>query len=113
MHTRNTGTCTKTQLHTRLVEIITEETEATFGADAAAESYLTAAAEGAGLLEARGPNAFAFMHQTFQEYLAARHLTRSSTKAIGEISRVCHDPRWHEVVRLAAGYIGVIREDDD
>jgi HEAT repeat protein len=113
MHAKNTGTVTRSWLMDELTALITASTGDEFGATQAAEGYLKVASEGVGLLEARGANAFAFLHQTFQEYLAARHLTRSSKKAIAEITAVCHDPRWHEVVRLAAGYIGVIREDEE
>lgn len=57
----------------------------------------------------------AFLHQTFQEYLAARHLwlKRPRSQAVERVLEVAGDPRWHEVVRLTAGFVGVIQEDDE
>jgi hypothetical protein len=112
---RNTGTCSKQQLQERLVEILREYNPNLdeLKAEQTAESYITSAAERSGLLEARGTNTFAFMHQTFQEYLAARHLAIPHRKVTERGLKVARDPRWFEVIRLTAGFIGVIQEDDE
>ncbi|MCP4657758.1 MAG: NACHT domain-containing protein, partial [bacterium] len=111
---KSTGTCHRQQVQERLVEVLIEFNRGEIEAEKIAESYIAAAAERSGLLEERGTNVFAFLHQTFQEYLAARHLrlARPSSGAIERILEVTPDPRWHEVVRLAAGFIGVVQEDD-
>lgn len=56
-----------------------------------------------GLLREQGFRRFAFLHLTFEEYLAARGLLESVAVAEPELvlRRCVLDPRWREVVRLA------------
>ncbi len=56
-----------------------------------------------GLLIERGYRRFAFLHLTFEEYLAARGLLESVVVECPDhlLQRYALDPRWHEVLRLA------------
>ncbi len=56
-----------------------------------------------GLLIERGYRRFAFVHLTFEEYLAARGLLESVVVERPDdlLQRYALDPRWHEVLRLA------------
>ena len=112
---KSTGTCHRDELQERVVEILEEMGTPAYLATETAESYISSAAEVSGLLEERGANVFAFMHQTFQEYLAARHmwLAKPQKEALARILEISEDPRWHEVVRLAAGFIGVVQENEE
>ena len=108
MHAEANRDIRRDRLQTKLVEILTHDFDKSeFDAIAIAESYLASAAETSGLLEARGPGTFAFIHQSFQEYLAALFLARPPSKAVGKIRSHCQDPRWTEVIRLAVGHLSI------
>lgn len=58
-----------------------------------------------GLIVARDGNAFAFLHRSFREYLAARYLIQTNAiRDLTAVSTACHtDPGWwREVLALAA-----------
>ena len=108
MHAEANRDIRRDRLQTKLVEILTHDFDKSeFDAIAIAESYLASAAETSGLLEARGPGTFAFIHQSFQEYLAALFLARPPSKAVGKIRSLCQDPRWTEVTRLGVGHLSI------
>ncbi|MDJ0800442.1 MAG: HEAT repeat domain-containing protein [Calothrix sp. MO_167.B12] len=71
-----------------------------------AKSFLVYIQERAGLLDEQGKNCYAFVHKTFQEYLAAeyidyRHSNDDSFKVVlDSIGEHLHDPHWREVLLL-------------
>ena len=60
----------------------------------------------AGLLIERAPGRFGFFHLTLQEYLAGRAITRRRSETAVHLARHWLDPRWREVLRLAAAHQG-------
>ena len=114
MHSESTGTRHERQLRAELVRILERYDINTLDAEAEATRYLEAAKQ-SGLLTERGTRLLAFVHQTFQEYLAANHLwlQRPQKEAQDRVLAVAGDPRWHEVVRLCAGFVGVIQRSPD
>jgi HEAT repeat protein len=82
-------------------------------AEETAEGFLRAASEQTGLLQARGEDAYSFLHQIFQEYLAARHAARPPHNAFERIANHLHDPRWREVILLTAGYVGAVLDQPE
>ncbi len=83
----------------------------------AAWRFLEDVREYAGLLLERGPGEYGFIHLTFQEYLAAVAIALRGQRDVGPVSQVlaAHvgDDNWHEVTRLAIGYIGIIQQRDE
>jgi HEAT repeat protein len=108
MHSEANRDVGRDRLQAKLVQVLIEDFDKSeYDALAIAETYLASAAETGGLLEARGRGTFGFVHQSFQEYLAALYLARPSSKAVKKISGLCHDPRWTEVIRLAVGHLSI------
>ncbi|AFY56430.1 putative NTPase (NACHT family) [Rivularia sp. PCC 7116] len=71
-----------------------------------AKSFLEYIQERSGLLDIQGRNCYAFVHKTFQEYLAAedidyRHQNDDSFQVVlDNIRNHLHDPHWREVLLL-------------
>ncbi|HSH03978.1 MAG TPA: NACHT domain-containing protein, partial [Anaerolineae bacterium] len=62
-----------------------------------------------GLIVERGHNVYGFLHLTFQEYLAGRALASLPSKQRWErLKPHLHDPRWHEIILLCAGQLGIL-----
>ncbi len=71
----------------------------------------------AGLLAERGEGIFGFIHLTFEEYLAARHMVLigqlDKGKTIEKVRQRLYSPAWREVILLTVGYIGIIAKEED
>ena len=114
MHFEANREISRQRLHEKLVDVLVRECDqADFDAQAIAGSYLDSAAQTSGLLEARGANTFAFVHQSFQEYLAGYRLVRPASGAWARVKEHCHDPRWQEVIRLGVGHLSIMVGEKD
>jgi energy-coupling factor transporter ATP-binding protein EcfA2 len=71
------------------------------------EAFLRAVREHTGLFVERAPRRYGFMHLTFEEYYAARHLVARRRQAPGLMRERLHDPRWQEPILLALGFVGL------
>lgn len=88
----------KKQLRDRLAKL---------GRDDKADDWLALRGDKCCLLQERGPHLFGFLHPTFEEFLAARDVWHEEGFT-PDLPRYIEDPRWHEVIRLACGYLGVL-----
>ncbi len=67
-----------------------------------------------GLLVERAPGVYGFLHQTFVEFLAAHELLRTDKLLpLVKSPRHAYDPKWHEVILLGAGILGVLQANDE
>lgn len=80
-------------------------------AQSKAERLLDLVRDVAGLLIERGDDTYAFFHLTFQEYLVARAITRKRRLIDHYLGRYLFNPRWREVIRLAAIHQGMKDEE--
>ncbi len=110
------GTASYPEWRDRLEHILTEQEG--FEPEQArkiTDRFLHYARHWAGLLTERGLGQFGFFHLTFEEYLAAREMARRPVERRREMLRAhWEDPRWQEVILLAAGQLGIAearRED--
>ncbi|MEZ4677613.1 MAG: HEAT repeat domain-containing protein [Caldilineaceae bacterium] len=76
------------------------------------DKFLLAVREHTGLFVERAPKRYGFMHLTFEEYYAARHLVARSRTRAQLIRQHLHDPRWEEPILLALGFVGLEYTDE-
>ena len=79
-------------------------------AQATSRELLSTIAEHTGFFVERGvdnagQSVFGFLHQTFAEYLAGRHLAELWSSEPRLVREFMHAHRWHEVILLMAGHI--------
>lgn len=73
--------------------------------DPNSETFLNILVEKLGILMERGDGAYAFLHLTFQEYLAVMNLMEGSLISIkNTILQKISNPRWRETIVLALSY---------
>ncbi|HNB51088.1 MAG TPA: SUMF1/EgtB/PvdO family nonheme iron enzyme, partial [Anaerolineales bacterium] len=108
------GTAPFEEWETRLQRILCEEEG--FDAQNAHElirRFLHHARHQTGLLAERGLGQLGFFHLTFEEYLAARYIASKRTDDQKKMLKDhWHDPRWQEVILLAAGQLGIIQNSE-
>ncbi|MEW5869294.1 MAG: SUMF1/EgtB/PvdO family nonheme iron enzyme [Chloroflexota bacterium] len=107
------GTAQVEEWQARLTEILSRE-----GYEQEArlltERFLHHARHEAGLLAERGLGQYGFFHLTFEEYLAARQIARQRAEERCKMLQAhWADPRWQEVILLAAGQIGIVESRTD
>jgi len=107
------GTASYDEWYTRLNEILREEGYAREAYDLA-ERFLHHARYQTGLLAERGLGQYGFFHLTFEEYLAARQIARQRAEERRTLLQShWKDPRWQEVILLAAGQLGIAESRTD
>ena len=73
-----------------------------------AEQFIKTFHDETGILVESGKQRYGFLHPTFEEYFAAKELVSYKEDERNQFIRNhLHDPRWREVILLAAGIIGV------
>jgi len=81
--------------------------------EARLEHFLRQAREEAGLLLARGESLYGFLHLTFQEYFAARELTRRVRETADRLRQHLGNPRWREPLLLAVAWVSYTQGAED
>ncbi|MBI5244350.1 MAG: NACHT domain-containing protein [Elusimicrobia bacterium] len=77
------------------------------GDQSRAKDFLARLGEAGSILVERSAGQWAFMHQTFQEYLAAKCLVAKDAQ--DSLLECLYEPRWEEVVKFTAGELGVVQ----
>ena len=93
------------ELLTQLIQYIREQKKLErHEAKAEAERFLTHIRDRTGLLNEQGQDCYAFVHKTFQEYLAAQEIRdrqeESFEVVLDHVRSHLHDPHWREVLLL-------------
>ncbi len=79
-----------------------------------AEQFLETVRGQTGILVERGKQRYGFLHQTFEEYFAARELVKRKEQERNKFIRAhLHDARWREVILLAVGIIGILDSNEE
>ncbi len=103
MHERQPGALIdRGNLEDTVARVLTEGAEEPSDrASRLAREFVDIVRDQTGLLAEQAPDRFGFMHLTFEEYLAARHIA-SRRDPFHPVKPHLHDPRWREVILLSA-----------
>ncbi len=71
------------------------------------EDFITEINNKVGIIAPRGHESYSFLHLTFQEYLAARFITRDKQQAAEFIIQYMDNPRWKVPLLMGLGHISV------
>ncbi len=115
---RPSGTARRAELEREIARHFTERRKHSLDdAELAASLFLDDVRQYSGLLAERGPDAYGFVHLTFEEYLAARHIVFqgqvNEQKSLELLRKHAYDPAWREVILLALGYLGLIANEEE
>jgi formylglycine-generating enzyme required for sulfatase activity len=115
---RPSGTARRAELEREIARHFTERRKlALEDAEREATRFLDDVRQYSGLLAERGPDAYGFVHLTFEEYLAARHIVFqgqvNEQKSLELLRKHAYDPAWREVILLALGYLGLIANEEE
>lgn len=115
---RPSGTARRAELEREIARHFTERRKlALEDAEREASRFLNDVRQYSGLLAERGPDAYGFVHLTFEEYLAARHIVFqgqvNEQKSLELLRKHAYDPAWREVILLALGYLGLIANEEE
>jgi len=77
-----------------------------------AERFLYTVRGKMGILIERGRQRYGFLHQTFEEYFAARELEIRKDRN-DFIKLHLHDSRWREIILLTVGAIGILQSNEE
>ncbi|MBI2267551.1 MAG: HEAT repeat domain-containing protein [Armatimonadetes bacterium] len=72
--------------------------------------FLRKLQEAGALFAEKGPGQWGFVHQTFQEYLAAKYVAAEDLQE--DLLKKLYDPQWEEVICVAAAEMSIIRGRD-
>ncbi len=115
---RPSGTARRAELEREIARHFTERRKLSLeDAEREASRFLDDVRQYSGLLAERGPDAYGFLHLTFEEYLAARHIVFqgqvNEQKSLELLRKHAYDPAWREVILLALGYLGLIANEEE
>jgi formylglycine-generating enzyme required for sulfatase activity len=115
---RPSGTARRAELEREIARHFTERRKLSLDdAEKEASRFLDDVRQYSGLLAERGPDAYGFVHLTFEEYLAARHIVFQGQvderKSLELLRKHAYDPAWREVILLALGYLGLIANEEE
>lgn len=78
-------------------------------AEEAADLFLRLLVERSGLVQERSPGVFAFVHLSFQDYLAARWCVQAGENSLKNLASLAEDARYGEVLRFAVAILVTTR----
>jgi tetratricopeptide (TPR) repeat protein len=109
---KSSGVVTQAELEEWLVPLM-ENSQGVEAEEALAlvREFLRKVRETTGLFVERGPGVYGFMHLTFEEYYAARHIADNDVSDILAMIRpYLYEARWNEPILLALGYLSSDRK---